>query len=88
MTGFAHRWKDFDLYILVTTVVLMSFGAVTIWSADEGGPIRLGNDGVRQGLYGVLGLTLIGTLLPAPDKRGDDEPPVGHPLAVDEAGVT
>jgi rod shape determining protein RodA len=59
VTGFGHRWRDFDLYMLVTTVVLMGFGAVTIWSADGGGAVRLGNLGVRQGLYGVLGLALM-----------------------------
>ena len=59
MTGFGHRWKDFDLYMLVTTVVLMGFGAVTIWSADGGGAVQLGNLGVRQGLYGALGLALM-----------------------------
>lgn len=59
MTGFSHRWKDFDLYMLVTTIVLMGFGAVTIWSAAGGGALRLANLGVRQAMYGVLGLGLM-----------------------------
>jgi rod shape determining protein RodA len=52
-------WKDFDLYILVTTVVLMGFGAVTIYSADGGGPLVASNLGVRQALYGSLGLAVM-----------------------------
>jgi rod shape determining protein RodA len=56
--GFGQRWKDFDLYMLVTTVVLMGFGAVAIWSADDG-VLRLGNLGVRQGIYGALGVVLM-----------------------------
>ena len=45
--------------MLMTTVVLMGFGAVTIWSADGGGPLTPANLGVRQGLYGALGLALM-----------------------------
>ena len=56
MTGFGHRWKDFDLYMLVTTMVLMGFGVVTIWSATGGGALTPSNLGVRQALYGGLGL--------------------------------
>jgi rod shape determining protein RodA len=52
-------WNDFDLYILITTVVLMGFGAVTIYSADGGGPIDPANLGVRQALYGSLGLVVM-----------------------------
>jgi rod shape determining protein RodA len=52
-------WKDFDFYILFTTVVLMGFSAVTIYSADGGGPLVPSNLGVRQALYGSLGLVLM-----------------------------
>src|SRR5215212_2040588 len=52
-------WKDFDFYILFTTVVLMGFSAVTIYSADGGGPLVPSNLGVRQALYGSLGLLLM-----------------------------
>jgi rod shape determining protein RodA len=52
-------WKDFDLYILITTVVLMGFGAVTIYSADGGGALTLANLGVRQAMYGSLGLAVM-----------------------------
>jgi rod shape determining protein RodA len=52
-------WKDFDIYILFTTVLLMAFGSLTIYSADGGGPIQLTNLGVRQALYGSLGLVVM-----------------------------
>lgn len=56
MIRLGRGWKDFDLIILITTVVLMGFGAVTIYSADGGGTIALSNLGVRQAVYGSLGL--------------------------------
>ena len=56
MSRLGRGWKDFDLYILITTVILMGFGAVTIYSADGGGPIAFSNLGVRQAVYGALGL--------------------------------
>jgi len=54
-----HRWKDFDPYLLVTTLVLMAFGVVAIWSAEGQEALGLGNLGVRQAIYGVMGLTLM-----------------------------
>jgi rod shape determining protein RodA len=45
--------------MLALTVVLMCFSAVTIYSADGGGPISPANLGVRQGLYGALGLVVM-----------------------------
>jgi rod shape determining protein RodA len=59
MSRLGRGWKDFDLYILITTVVLMGFGAVTIYSADGGGPLTLSNLGVRQAVYGTLGLVMM-----------------------------
>ncbi len=59
MNRLGRGWKDFDLYILITTVVLMGFGAVTIYSADGGGDIVLSNLGVRQAVYGSLGLVVM-----------------------------
>jgi len=56
---FSNRRKDFDFYLFSTTLVLMFFGALTIWSADGGGPLSLGNLGVRQAVYGILGLALM-----------------------------
>lgn len=53
------RWKDFDPFILVTTMVLMGFGVVAIWSARGAGALSLGDLGVRQAIYGTLGLALM-----------------------------
>ena len=52
-------WKGFDFYILVTTIVLLGFGALTIYSADGGGPLTPTNLGVRQALYGALGIVVM-----------------------------
>ena len=51
-----YRWRDFDPYLLVTTLVLMGFGVVAIWSASGQDPIGLTNMGVKQALYGAIGL--------------------------------
>jgi rod shape determining protein RodA len=59
MGRLGRGWKDFDLYILITTIVLMGFGAVTIYSADGGGDLVASNLGVRQALYGTLGLAVM-----------------------------
>jgi rod shape determining protein RodA len=59
MNRLGRGWKDFDFYILITTLVLMGFSAVTIYSADGGGPLTPSNLGVRQALYGSLGLVLM-----------------------------
>ena len=59
MNRLGRGWKDFDFYILFTTLVLMGFSAVTIYSADGGGALIPSNLGVRQALYGSLGLVLM-----------------------------
>src|SRR3712207_7611371 len=59
MNRLGRGWKDFDFYILITTLVLMGFSAVTIYSADGGGALIPSNLGVRQALYGSLGLVLM-----------------------------
>jgi rod shape determining protein RodA len=56
---FGGRWRDFDIRILFTTVVLMCFGALTIYSAQGAGPVNLSNLGVRQAMYGAIGLFLM-----------------------------
>jgi rod shape determining protein RodA len=56
MKRLGRGWRDFDIQMLITTMVLMGFGAVTIYSADGGGPLTPSNLGVRQALYGSLGL--------------------------------
>lgn len=59
MNRLGRGWKDFDFYILLTTVVLMGFSAVTIYSAEGGGALVPSNLGVRQVLYGSLGLVVM-----------------------------
>ncbi len=54
-----HRWKDFDPYLLITTLILMAFGVVAIWSARGLGPLVPGDLGVRQAVYGMVGLTMM-----------------------------
>ncbi|HEX5499195.1 MAG TPA: FtsW/RodA/SpoVE family cell cycle protein, partial [Thermomicrobiales bacterium] len=44
---------------MITTVVLMGFGALSIYSAQGAGPVTLSNLGVRQAVYGVIGLALM-----------------------------
>jgi rod shape determining protein RodA len=59
---YGRRWRDFDFFMLITTVVLMIFSAFAIWSADGGGTLSLGNLGVRQAIFGILGIALLITL--------------------------
>ncbi len=54
-----HRLRDFDPYMLVTTLVLMAFGVVAIWSASGREALTPGNLGVKQALYGMLGLAVM-----------------------------
>jgi rod shape determining protein RodA len=51
-----HRWRDFDKFMFFTTVVLMGFGVVAIWSATGMEALSISNLGVRQAFYGVFGL--------------------------------
>jgi rod shape determining protein RodA len=55
----SSRWKDFDIYLLLTTGIVMCFGIVSIWSAVGGGTLTPSNKGVQQALYGVVGLILM-----------------------------
>lgn len=59
MNRLGRGWKDFDIYILFTTVLLMCFGALTVYSADGGGTLNLSNLGVRQAVYGALGIVVM-----------------------------
>ncbi|MGH2535637.1 MAG: FtsW/RodA/SpoVE family cell cycle protein [Thermomicrobiales bacterium] len=53
------KWKDFDVYMLVTTIVLMGFGVVAIWSATGEDALALENLGVRQAVFGVAGIAVL-----------------------------
>lgn len=59
---YGRRWRDFDFFMLITTLVLMVFSAFAIWSADGGGPISISNLGVRQAIFGVVGVAMLLTL--------------------------
>jgi len=50
------RWRYFDLYMLITTGVLMVFGCAAVWSAMGGGPLTFRNGGVQQAIFGCLGV--------------------------------
>ncbi|MDQ3043648.1 MAG: FtsW/RodA/SpoVE family cell cycle protein, partial [Chloroflexota bacterium] len=54
-----YRWRDFDLFMLITTVVLIGFSVVAIWSATGADSLSLGNEGVRQLYFAVAGLVLM-----------------------------
>lgn len=55
----AVSWAAFDPYMVVTTLVLIGFGIVAIWSAEGGGPLSLDSLAVRQALYVLVGLPLL-----------------------------
>ena len=57
--GVRSRLRDFDIYMFFTTLVLMGFGVVAIWSAEGQLPIASFNMGVKQALYGALGVVLM-----------------------------
>lgn len=52
------RLREFDPYLLVTTVVLMGFGVASIWSASNQSVISLSHPGLRQAIFGLVGLAL------------------------------
>lgn len=53
------RWRDFDIFLFFTSIVLMGFGVVAIWSAEGGGPLIYDNLGVKQGVFVVLGVGMM-----------------------------
>jgi rod shape determining protein RodA len=54
-----ERWRDFDMMLFLTMLVLMGFGTITIWSAiGLPSPLTL-NLGSQQLLYGVLGVLMM-----------------------------
>jgi rod shape determining protein RodA len=53
------KWKDFDVYMVVTTFVLMGFGVVAIWSATGEDVLTVNNLGVRQAIYGLGGFVVM-----------------------------
>jgi cell division protein FtsW (lipid II flippase) len=57
--GGGLRWRDFDPFLLITTLVLMFFGVVAIWSAAGGGPLVYANLGVKQAIFAFLGVIMM-----------------------------
>lgn len=55
----SSRWKDFDIYLLLTTLVVIVFGVVSIWSAVGGGTLTFKNKSVQQAIFGIVGLLLM-----------------------------
>jgi rod shape determining protein RodA len=53
------RWRDFDLILFVTMLVLMAFGVLAIWSAVGLPPVTTLNNGTFQAALGVMGLVLM-----------------------------
>lgn len=53
------RTRFLDLYMVVVTVALVTFGLLAIYSADGGGSLAGGNDSVRQFVFYVVGLGLM-----------------------------
>lgn len=54
-----HRWRDFDRSMTMTTIILIGFGVVAVWSARGGGALSLNNSAVKQALFGVVGLAML-----------------------------
>lgn len=53
------RWRYFDPFLFLTTLVLMGFGVVSIWSAEGGGALVYANLGVKQGIFAALGVGMM-----------------------------
>lgn len=56
---FSYRWRYFDIYMTLTTIVLMTFGVVAVWSAVGGGALLPSNKGVQQAFLGAFGVVLL-----------------------------
>jgi rod shape determining protein RodA len=56
------RWRNADPFMLVTTLILIAFGLLTIYSADNRDLSPGSSAVIRQGLYTVVGLVLMATL--------------------------
>jgi rod shape determining protein RodA len=57
-----YRWRYFDPFMMIVTLVLMGFGVVAVWSAMGGGSLTPSNNGVQQAMFGALGVLLLGTV--------------------------
>lgn len=55
----ANKWRDFDLMLFATMLVLTAFGVVSIWSAVGLPPLVSYNSGSMQAVYSVVGVALM-----------------------------
>jgi len=53
------RSRFFDLYMVVVTLALVTFGMLALYSADGAGPLRFGSLPVKQFTFFVLGMGLM-----------------------------
>jgi rod shape determining protein RodA len=57
--GRVASWASFDPFMVITTLVLIGFGLITIWSGEGAGPLTLSSLVVQQGLFVVIGVPLM-----------------------------
>lgn len=57
-SGSTSGWRDFDLYMIATMLVLMTFGLVAIFSA-YGLNTKAEGNAVQQGVFAVVGIVLM-----------------------------
>jgi rod shape determining protein RodA len=50
------RWRDFDILLFATMLVLMGFGILAIWSAVGLPPLLTNNSGTFQAVFGIVGI--------------------------------
>lgn len=55
----SDRWRDFDIMMFVTMMVVISFGVVSVWSAVGLPPLLSNNEGTKQALFSVIGVLLM-----------------------------
>ncbi len=55
----SDRWRDFDIMMFVTMLVVISFGVVSVWSAVGLPPLLSNNEGTKQALFSAIGLVLM-----------------------------
>ncbi len=53
------RWRDFDIILFTTLLVLMGFGTLAIWSAVGLPPLLSNNSGTFQAIFGGVGIGIM-----------------------------
>jgi rod shape determining protein RodA len=57
--GRSATWASFDPFIVITTIVLIGFGLITIWSASGAEPLSLSSPVIRQAVNAIIGLAFM-----------------------------